>query len=218
MFDKAGALIGLPEIFLGLQDLLLQVSDLRDQVFIAYSIANGLQKVERESPAVQQTYQLQVYYNNSASAVYDGVFLEMNRYTRQPLSLSLDIDTQSQSSQTQVSWRPDWSEGPVDRAIRLLLNHPSSVFSASRRAYTQETGLEEYFSIEGIIIDSVWKTSEYMPLRNSNDHYAVSGDNSTMFGMISQKSSPAEVRPVRTFYLTLQIRSRLGAVVMYGKT
>lgn len=124
-------------------------------------------------------------YSLSADEAWIQTSLHLNRCSKQPLSLSLFDGPRPGLP----SWSPNWA----DRTTRLLLNHPACNFSASSHSTSEASfarvmdqlnggsGVRKALSLRGFVIDSIRRSSDYLPPRRHCDHYDIGGGNSYFF-------------------------------------
>jgi hypothetical protein len=179
----------LPELMLVQRSIPASCSDSRDYVYSAYSMANRIPsqppKSDHES-GTKSVYGQQPEMDDSSDAndAYVLASQYINVLSGQPLSLSLTDGPPSD----QPSWSTNWEA----RTKRYLLNRPNSGFSASRRSQFEQFSTEIVLPPDdtksprlrytGLIVDSIQKTSDYMPPRRHCDHYILK-DNCFFFAI-----------------------------------
>ncbi|OWY45675.1 hypothetical protein AALT_g10500 [Alternaria alternata] len=155
----------LVDLLLGLRTISCRCADLKDYVYSAYTIATVASPSERP----------EIDYRLAHKQVYSQASQHLNYISRQPLSLSLTDNIHSHL--------PSWSTNWEARTERLLLNHPASNFTASRRSNADDSSVEPVVSAgeieaqrmqcSGFIVDAIRRTSDYLPPRRHCDHYDV---------------------------------------------
>jgi hypothetical protein len=163
----------LPELSLALRNIPAHCTDPRDFVHVAYSIANC--PLSGQPPKGLPVAE----YQASTVMVYNRASELMNVLSGQPLSLSLSDGTQSSHSSFSLS-HPSWSTNWETRTKRYLLNRIESGFSASRRLRCEQSSMHVLSHLElahlrctGRIVDSIRRTSDYLPPRRHCDHYIL---------------------------------------------
>jgi hypothetical protein len=165
--------ITLPNLLVALRSVSAHCAFPNDYVYSAYSIAKSISPNE-------------TIVNNTLNTrgVYIQASQNLNILSCQPLSLSLKDDFES----SQPSWSTNWKT----RTKRFLLNCQASSFSASRGLSVNKPFMQVFrppadtesvcLQCTGFIVDTIRKTSDYLPPRRHFDHYILE-DNCFFFAI-----------------------------------
>lgn len=172
-FGLGDTQLGLPDVLLSLRSFPKAAKDVRDTVFMAYSVVGATDSTSNH---------FVVDYTTTQDKVFRNAAFELNDVSCQPLSLSLIDSARSDLP----SWTPNWTR----HSARFLLNHAASKFSASPYAmcegvYRHQTDHRRppqlpnaEIAYSGLVVDVIQHRSSCLPPRRHCENYAVSGANS----------------------------------------
>lgn len=165
-----------PEALLAMHSYPGGMASQPDNVTAVYALVRD---VQRDEDLPRPDYSL------SADEVRIRTSLHLNRCSKQLLSLSFFDGPRP--------GLPSWSLNWAARTTRLLLNHPACNFSASSHSTSEASfarvmdqlnggsGVRKALSLRGFVIDSIRRSSDYLPPRRHCDHYDIGGGNSYFF-------------------------------------
>jgi hypothetical protein len=175
------------ELSLALRNIPAYCTNPKDYVYVAYSMANcssssQVPNFHHQSGLGGDHNLWAIDYEASTEVIYNHASGLLNILSGQPLSLSLSNGIRSSHSSLSSS-HPSWSMDWKSRTRRYLLNRLESGFSASTQSRCEQFPMQigapmraeelPHLQCTGRIVDTIRRTSDYLPPRRHCDHYIL---------------------------------------------